>query len=42
MLLIGLTGSIRMGKTQTAPLFEEQAVPRHYADSPVHGLYEVG
>ena len=42
MYLIGLTGSIGMGKTQTAALFEEEGVPRYDADAVVHGLYEVG
>ena len=42
MYLIGLTGSIGMGKTQTAALFEEEGVPRYDADAAVHGHYEVG
>ena len=42
MYLIGLTGSIGMGKTQTAAVFEEEGVPRSDAYAAVHGLYEVG
>ena len=42
MYLIGLTGSIGMGKTQTAALFEQENVPRYDADAAVHALYEVG
>ena len=42
MYLIGLTGSIGMGKTQTSSLFEEEGVPRYDADAAVHALYEIG
>src|SRR5258705_1509176 len=40
--MVGLTGSIAMGKTETAKLFAQLGLPVHDADAIVHSLYEVG
>jgi dephospho-CoA kinase len=40
MFILGLTGSVGMGKSATARLFSEQDVPVHDADAVVHRLYE--
>jgi dephospho-CoA kinase len=40
MFILGLTGSVGMGKSATARLFAEEGAPVHDADAVVHRLYE--